>query len=770
MWRKWFPWRFIITTLARKKGFLDPIAFLSKLQGFGQPSEVALPIEIVRLGTLLIARGSLNVVAIQHNLDWNWPYWVVRQFDPKDVSFIPRAFSLTHINLTHRNWTAVGIPGSKNYPLVDPRGLLTPFYDGWSVDAWVIQGKQREENLIPAYLKSVTQKWELEPNPTISTHGAHQDLKMTSRVTVEKSKEGFYTAMTVEASSRKAAWLVIALRPFNTEGVSEIRSISVSDQGLTWQINKKESIYFSEMPDRHYFSTYLEGDVIRKIVTETENSPHDPNVVSVECPSVMATGAALFRIPEGGKRKIEIQIPWDHASLLKSPARHFVYEPTKEAQQEWARALEGHCKLTLHDKRTQFLYESAIRTLVLHSPGVDVFPGPYTYRHFWFRDAAFILYAFLAANLHSRAEKILDYFPARQKLTGYFCSQDGEWDSNGQVLWIFRKFCELTGKLPKKEWKDAIHKGAQWIERKRLSEDLLAPHAGLFPPGFSAEHLGPNDYYYWDDFWGAEGFLSAAFLMRQYGETSEAEKYEKDGARFLACIDQSLAQSEKRLNTKAMPASPYRRLDTGAIGSLTIGYPIHLWAPNDARVLETAEYLLKNHFIDGGFFHDMSHSGINPYLTLTVAQILLRNGDLRCFDIIRHIQKIASPTGQWPEAVHPRTLGGCMGDGQHVWAAAEWILMIRNCFVHEEKGRLIFCSGILPEWIEGKEDVSFGPTATSFGSLALRLRHHESAVEISWEANWFDKRPGIEISLPGYKHVQVLGGESSIMLAREKHA
>lgn len=54
------------------------------------------------------------------------------------------------------------------------------------------------------------------------------------------------------------------------------------------------------------------------------------------------------------------------------------------------------------------------------------------------------------------------------------------------------------------------------------------------------------------------------------------------------------------------------------------------------------------------------------------------------------VAKLASPMGQWPESIHPRTCGGCMGDGQHVWAAAEWVLMIRNCFIREEKEPIIF--------------------------------------------------------------------------------
>src|SRR3989338_1488245 len=115
MWKKWIPWQLIVKKVAQKQGFLDPIALLSKVQRFAQPSEVAAPVELIRLATVLQARGFINVQAIQHNLDWVWPYWVVRQFDPRDPSFIPRAFSLTHINLTHRNWTAVGIPDCAKY-------------------------------------------------------------------------------------------------------------------------------------------------------------------------------------------------------------------------------------------------------------------------------------------------------------------------------------------------------------------------------------------------------------------------------------------------------------------------------------------------------------------------------------------------------------------------------------------------------------------------------------------------------------------------------
>lgn len=422
--------------------------------------------------------------------------------------------------------------------------------------------------------------------------------------------------------------------------------------------------------------------------------------------------------------------------------------------------------MRVEDKQTQYLYNAALRTLVLHTPDTEVYPGPYTYKHFWFRDAAFILHALLAANLQKRAEKILDHFPARQRITGYFCSQDGEWDSNGQVLWIYRRFCELTGTAPKPEWKESIRKGIKWMERKRTAENTDSPHSGLFPAGFSAEHLGPNDFYYWDDFWGIEGFLSGAYLMDLYKEAAAERECREHAQKFMTCLEKSLGWAAQRLNTAVMPSSPYRRLDTGSIGSLAGAYPLTLW-PDDPRVTRTVEYLLENHFVNGGFFHDMSHSGINPYLTLHIAQILLQNGDDRFMDIVRSIQDLATPTGQWPEAIHPQTRGGCMGDGQHVWAAAEWILMMRNCFAREVKEGLILCSGVLPEWHENGSEIFFGPAPTNFGPVTVRLVRSEERVHVSWSGEWRGEAPKIEVKVPGYHPVKVPDGETVAVLSKE---
>src|SRR5262245_64986932 len=167
MWLRWLPWRFVVSRLARSSGFIDPVALLARLHRFAQPSEVTEPIELLRAGVLFHARGLINSRTIQHNLDWVWPFWIERQFNPRDVAFVPRAFSITHVNLTHRNWTAVGLPDCDRLPVVDPRGLVTPLFDGWSLDAWVLP--HHGEPLFPSRCADAEQRLLLDAGVAVQT-------------------------------------------------------------------------------------------------------------------------------------------------------------------------------------------------------------------------------------------------------------------------------------------------------------------------------------------------------------------------------------------------------------------------------------------------------------------------------------------------------------------------------------------------------------------------------------------------------------------------
>ena len=390
---------------------------------------------------------------------------------------------------------------------------------------------------------------------------------------------------------------------------------------------------------------------------------------------------------------------------------------------------------------------------MLHSPG-DAYPGPYTYKRFWFRDAAFIINALLSVGLTERGRRAIDRFFERQTPLGYFRSQEGEWDSNGEVLWLLDRYRRFSGQSMPPQWRDPIDRAARWIDRKCLPDSPQTPHAGLLPAGFSAEHLGPNDYYYWDDFWSVAG-LRAAAAMLDSSDPNAARRCRDSAGRLQKAIDRSLASCEQRLGRPAMPAAPYRRLDAGAVGSIVAGYPLQLQDSQDLRLLDCAAYLLDDCFVDGAFFQDMIHSGQNAYLTLQVAQVLLRAGDPRYLELMDAVARLASPTGQWPEAIHPQTGGGCMGDGHHVWASAEWVLMLRNCFLREEGESLVLAGGIPARWLESGEPLAFGPAPTVFGPVTVRIEHvGDSQLALSLDADWHTAPPRLTSALPGYRVVE----------------
>jgi len=773
---RWFPLRFIVRAVARRQGFLDPIKIISQLQNFAQPSEVTVPMELLRFGVVLHARGLVNSLAIQHNLDWIWPYWVECQYNPRDEAFIPRSFSLTQINLTHRNWTALGVPGCTEFPLVDPRGLVTPYYDSWSIDVWIIP--EVGEPLIPSRLPAgqagspnVSQKLGLDDNLCVITESHLDQLKIKLEAQVIGSTQAPICQVKITGSAGVKARLVVTLRPYNPEGVSFINNITLLEDLLGWQVDQKNFVYFNKPPDQYVFSDYNRGDVYSRLsfVAAIGRAERDgggvPNPVNsakeseleVSCKVGMASAAAIYILEANKSEEITISVPLTKNKIeLESLLS---YQET--AKLAWKKSLQGACSLQIPDEIFKFLYTTAIHTMVLHSPK-EVYPGPYIYRQFWFRDAAFILNALLCVGLKERVLRALDCFRARQTAQGYFLSQEGEWDSNGEALWIMRQYCQMSGNIPPREWKESITKAGKWISKKRLSSNLQSPHAGLLPSGFSAEHLGPNDFYYWDDFWGVAGLKAAAFLSAAYKNNDEANLFEKESNALLESINQSLKQVDVRLKRPAIPASPYRRLDSGAIGSLAASYPLRIFQQNDPRILDTANFLMKNCLVHGGFFHDMTHSGINPYLTLHLAQVLLRAGDPMYFGLMQAVAKLATPTGQWPESIHPRTGGGCMGDGQQVWAAAEWVMMIRNCFVREEGDRLILCSGIPRVWLEENQTIAFGPAPTTFGDIQISLKPRGENVLIEWRGLWFAKEPPIDIQLQGFKNVRIIPATNSL--------
>lgn len=92
-----------------------------------------------------------------------------------------------------------------------------------------------------------------------------------------------------------------------------------------------------------------------------------------------------------------------------------------------------------------------------------------------------------------------------------------------------------------------------------------------------------------------------------------------------------------------------------------------------------------------------------------------------------------------------------MGDGQHAWAAAEWIMMMRALFVREERDHLVIGSGIPEAWFEAGERLAYGPTQTRWGAVTVVLWQQDGGWWVEVDARWHESAPRVLIRAPGFE-------------------
>jgi hypothetical protein len=741
----------------------DVVRHLSTFQRLGEDVEIELPSELVPVGARTVFRALRTRAAAQIGPDWVWPFWLERQLDPTSPAFVPRGHLPFLTNMTHRNWTAVGNLDSPWEAIVDPRGLVTPWFDGWSLDWWI--GAEDRWHL-PSREVAVRQRL-VGASPVVETAMSIPSGDAVQRVyAVRRSSAdggGELIVVEIENMSKAPVALALAVRPYTPEGLAVIERIDL--RGSAVAVDGRVALLLPKPPMRVAGSTFREGDSAATVVAgeagERWTGPvHDTAGLAQAAFVYPLAHGATFRVaiplvPEARARRRSVA----HRRLVAAPSFPDVLPPAEAVAKGWQSQSERGMRLVLPDDRLAEAVAANRRFLLLLHDGDVITPGPATYHRFWFRDAAYLLGALDCYGYHDEVAQVLASYPGRQRTDGFFFSQRHEWDANGAALVSLARHWRLTRDA---ELVDAmvgpIAKGVHWIDKKRrAAKGRTADEgvAGLLPPGLSAEHLGPYDYFYWDDFWGVAGLRAGAELLRAIDQPEAAEDAERFAAAMWADVEASLALTAGRLGTQAMPAGPRRRIDAGAIGSLVACAPLGLLAPDDARIAATADVIRDRFTLAEGraFYQEISHSGLGTYLTLQLAAVELRAGDRRCLDRLDWMLDVATPTWTWPEAIHPRLDGGCMGDGQHGWAAAELLTFVRDLLVHEVDGGDgadggLALSAVVPGgWYGQGWEVHDAPTA--HGRISYAVRWHGDRVALLWEVDAHAGVGPIRLTAPG---------------------
>jgi len=724
-----------------------PVAAIRQLQIAGQLSDVngkGFPKELFQLSAPMLTRGLLNYSILQMKRDWLYPHWVHKQLDPKSASYSARSQNPLLLNITHRNWTMLGSPNGEFEAIVDPCGLLTPLPREWSVDVWLVTDQGL---FLPSLSTPLNQEYDTHA-PRIITRFDANTMLLEIEAFVDTTNQGrdvLFQAVHVTNKTDQVseALVCIAIRPFNPEGVVPIQHIEFKF-GRYVYVDKCLGLVFAEEPQSVYCSNAQRGDTVntlRRLVEDRSwTTEKVDSISSASCPSGLANAAVIYpvHLAPGATRSIHLSVALgtkQELSRLHSKSTWRVsFEKRRERQQgRWEKERSIGAAIVLSDERLQKIFDANVLALLQLHDGAFISPGPYLYHHFWFRDAAPMVHALDRLGFYRRARQVLDSFPDRQTSDGFFCGPDGEWDSNGEVLWLIEQHAAISHSLSwLKNSFPNIQRGTEWIIQKRKqSQDTSTTHRGLLPPSLSAEHFGTVDQYYWDSFWGVRGIRSASFLARSIHQEKIAAQWDHEAQLFSADIRRSLERVAHRLGSALIPASPTRPFDESAIGFVSGIYPLDITDIYPFAFRTTLQEFTER-FVDGkGFFHPIIHSGYNPYLTLQIAHAyLLMNQPQRAWQIAETIFRQCASPYSLPEAIHPKTGGGAMGDGHHGWAAAEIVLFLLDCLVRVQADTLYLFKDLQPGMLQWGINTGVQGIATSLGVIgcALTYQTHEKAL------------------------------------------
>lgn len=773
---------FLPRSILSRFGMTDEIyGYWETFQGLGRSTRETFPKVLLQAALLHFFRGLNNKMIFSVESDWLWPYWVNEQFNPLSKSFSPHSLSIYVTNITHRNWTAIGCLNSTQEAVIDPRGLVTPLLEGWSVEVGVaLDEKVYYLARLDKVEQTVAGDW-----PCLRTSFDVEGLACTRETFAGwiKKTEVIFDRLTVKNNAAGPAnvEILFSVRPYNPEGVSLVREIEYSPLGGVW-LGGRLGLVLEESPQIIDVANYGEGDVLNR-------RPWKKRHVKNHCQMGLASAVFGYRktLEPGQEESWEVRelISERHGvSAISQVQREDHDQALARTAKAWEEILGRSLKLKLPFRRLQEAFDINKAYLLLLFDGTEIMPGPMSYHHFWIRDAAYLLQALEILGYQDLARQILATYPSRQREDGFFKAEEGEWDGAGQAIWsLVQHYRYSQDKDFLAETYPTIFRAAKWVEKNRVvGLDPDEPAYGLLPPGLSAEHFGLADYYFWDDFWGVEGAREALYAAQVLPRSGDIKFLAKLAWEFAGDLDRGIDKAWQKIGRPAIPAAPGRHLDSAAIGSLVGVYPLRAMSPFDPRLVNTLDHLEKNCFVDGSFFHKIMHSGHATYLTTHILQCYLRQaaaagGEVRrkvidkFWKVLNWLIAHASPTYTWPEAINTLTGGGCMGDGHHGWMVADLLTLTRNLCFYENGDELIILPLLDETWFS--QEVAVANGVTFFGKISFSLKAAKVERPTAYGArSWhlklrflgdFHHAPArISLILPGRVEQVIKGGDQVV--------
>ncbi len=429
-----------------------------------------------------------------------------------------------------------------------------------------------------------------------------------------------------------------------------------------------------------------------------------------------------------------------------------------EIHNYWDLFLNLRAKFYLPDQELDNLYKSQLAILHLYLlkwSKYDVYTqmcGPFYYWDMCLRDGSYQIRAWDMAGYHDIARLLCDsllvpksQLPESRWTFGQWDDPDNlgmwqtrgnQWDSQGQTLGALVDHYFFTGdKQWLKQAYPAMAEGAKWIIHMRNKQkdsmgDSTNPLSGLFPVGH-LEAGGSGSPFYLNAY-GVYGLRQAALAAKELDQQKDYTEFQQEAEDFEQTIRRAMQQYFVRLNDYCgtIPVVPEpvipEQLDRLATwpGSSMV-YPLEVLEPFDPLVEGWYRYKEAEAAESGGLM-------TFPYIFTDWAISYIRRGQPdRTVDLFNAYVDASSPMLGWSESQvlyhefdefdSPKIGVKGQGDMPHGEACSNYIIMLRNLLLHEERNLLHIAPATPRRWMAQSKPFGVEAAPTKFGQVSYLI-------------------------------------------------
>lgn len=397
----------------------------------------------------------------------------------------------------------------------------------------------------------------------------------------------------------------------------------------------------------------------------------------------------------------------------------------------WRGVMAGAARIEVPcEKTSQALLAAHVCQLIANDRG-EVHGGEGFYDEFYIRDGAYQVMELEEAGLAEAARKAADLYLLRQRPDGRFESQAGQFDANGQAVWVLWQYYQVTGD---RAWLEKVYppmrRAADWTAKARREAPADSPFAGLLPNAVAdGEFLWDGKYHIVGyDLWNLRGVLCVADAARALGKTDDEKALRDEAEAYRAAIDAAW----KRTGLPHFPPS-WEKVGTHWGDTETL-WPTALFAADDGRVVALIDEV--RHRFGGGFVEgtirwmgqpDVIHPYMSAYTTMAS---LVRGEHEQVVEDFYWYLLHSTAAHAFPEGIYYKRRYAWGETIPHVTGACNYAILLRHMLVHEQGDDLHLLTAVPDGWLAEGKEIRVERAPTHFGVVSMTARGTAAGVEI----------------------------------------